>query len=208
MFVRHNVESIIKSVESGLIIFKPRSSRAWQYLSPILNRSNRADVVIRPIWKSVGAIKLVTRSISLSVELLWTGSRCWSARIAYKTGIRLDRRTLLTNLNWNIWITWRRAAGAMRAKSPELLNLWQFYTISNLPSRTLFSWVINFFPSLHVFNSLAVHLVTLDLLPLLPKFLSLSTAYLNSALIYYLRFNLHLLRILIAALTLQNFNNN
>ena len=79
----------------------------------------------------------------------------------------------------------------------------QFHSIYSLPPCTLFSPAINFFSPSHLLNSLAIHFITVALPSLLLKFLSLSTARLSSALIYYIRFNLHPLQILIAAFTSQ-----
>jgi len=61
----------------------------------------------------------------------------------------------------------------------------QFHSIYSLPLCTLFSVAINFFPPSRLLNLLAVYSITLSLLPLLPKSLSLSTARLSSPLIYY-----------------------
>ena len=85
----------------------------------------------------------------------------------------------------------------------KLLLPLQFHSIYSLLPFTLFSLAINFFPPSHLLNSLAIHLVTLTLLPLLPKSVSLLTARFNFACIYYTCFNLHPSRILIAAFTLH-----
>ena len=64
--------------------------------------------------------------------------------------------------------------------------------LSVIHDSTLFSPAINSFPPSRLFNSLAIHSITLGLLPLLLKSLSLSTACLSSTLIHYNHFNPHL----------------
>ena len=79
----------LKSVESGL--------------NPISNGSDRAEVVTRPIWKSV-EWQFRCNPIDLkSVELQRTGTIYRSNRIHPKTGIRLDRRTLLDGGDHRYW---------------------------------------------------------------------------------------------------------
>jgi len=85
----------------------------------------------------------------------------------------------------------------------KLLLPLQFHSIYSLPPYTLFSPAINSFPPLRLLNLLAIHSITLALLPLLPKSLSLLTAHLSSTLIYYNHFNSHLLRLSITTLTSQ-----
>jgi len=87
----------------------------------------------------------------------------------------------------------------------KLLFPLQFYSIYSPLSRILFSSAINFFSCSRLFNSIAIHLITLALLPLLLKSLLLSTACLSSAPIYDACSNPHPLLILIAALTLSEF---
>ena len=87
------------------------------------------------------------------------------------------------------------------SKTYRLLLPLQFHSIYNLSRHTLFSSVINFFPPLRLLNSLAIHSITLALPPLLLKSLSLSTARLSSALVYYICLNRRPLRILSTALT-------
>ena len=83
------------------------------------------------------------------------------------------------------------------------LRLTNYYCLCNSivyiasPLAPYFSPAINSFPLL---NSLAIYFITLALLPLLPKSLSLSTAHISSALIHYNHFNSHLLRLSIATL--------
>jgi len=79
-------------------------------------------------------------------------------------------------------------------------------TPNNLLPRTLFSLAINFFPQMCLLNSFIIYLVSLALLPLLPKFLSQSIVHLSSASICYMYFNFQPLWILIAALTFEIIN--
>ena len=89
----------------------------------------------------------------------------------------------------------------------KLLLPLQFHSIYSLCARTLFSPAINFFPPSHLLNSLAVHFITLALLPLLLKFLSPLTARLSSASICYIHFNPYPLWLSIATLTSHSWKN-
>ena len=115
----------------------------------------------------------------------------WNSDILFETEIYCLR---LRYLVWNKDILF---------KTYRLLLPLQFYSIYSLSPCILFSLAINFFSLLCLFNSFIIYLFTFTLLPLLLKFLSLSTAHLSSAPIYYICFNLCLLSILNAAFTLQ-----
>ena len=123
--------------------------------------------------------------------------------IGWDWGILSETEILCLRLRYFVW-DW----DTLSETKIHCLRL-NYYCLSNsisiysLSPRTLFFPAINFFSPFHLLNSLAIHLATLALLPQLPKSLFLSTAHPSSASIYYIHLNLHPLRILIAALMLQ-----
>ena len=124
--------------------------------------------------------------------------------IRWDWGILSKTEILYLRLRYFVW-----DQDTLSETKIHCLRLTNYYCLCNSiahiasPLVLYFSPAINSFPPSRLLNSLAIHSITLALLPLLPKSLSLSTAHLSSALIHYNHFNPHLLRLSIATLTSQ-----